>query len=197
MLRELHTRIWRSSRTLHVELDDALTVFTGATGAGKSLVIGALQFLLGMRTSATTLRPGASEGRVSGVFLVDSPKVRSELSNLADIAIDEPEILVTRRLLANGRGSCSLKRSARHGLNAPADRRATGGHPRQYDHQFLLSPANQLRVLDTFAGCDELRSELGAAYQAWRERVDQRAKLAEGVDLRANSSSCTNFRQPK
>lgn len=193
MLRELHISNLAIIEDVHVELDEALTVFTGATGAGKSLVIGALQFLLGMRTSATTLRPGASEGRVSGIFVVDSPKVRSELSQLADVAIDEPEILITRRLLANGRGSCSINgQPITVSMLQQVGERLVDIHG-QYDHQFLLSPANQLRVLDTFAGCDELRSEVGAAYQAWRECIEQRERLAEGVDLRRQQLELYEF----
>jgi DNA repair protein RecN (Recombination protein N) len=193
MLRELHISNLAIIEDIHVELDDELTVFTGATGAGKSLVIGALQFLLGMRTSATTVRPGAGEGRVSGVFVVNSPKVLADLSALADITIDQPDVLVTRRLLANGRGSCSINgHPITVAMLQQVGERLVDIHG-QYDHQFLLSPANQLRVLDSFSGGDELRDQLAEAYRTWQEFLAQRSRLAEGGDLRRQQLELYDF----
>ena len=60
---------------VRIELDPGLNCFTGATGAGKSLVIGAVEVLLGLRSPAEMLRPGADEGRVSGVFEIRNPEL--------------------------------------------------------------------------------------------------------------------------
>src|SRR6187549_1571116 len=70
MLRELHISNLAVIADARVELAGGLNCFTGATGAGKSLVIGAIEVLLGMRSPAEMLRPGVDEGRVSGVFEV-------------------------------------------------------------------------------------------------------------------------------
>src|SRR5829696_4519146 len=70
MLRELHISNLAVISDVRIELAGGLNCFTGATGAGKSLVIGAIEVLLGMRSPAEMLRPGADEGRVSGVFEV-------------------------------------------------------------------------------------------------------------------------------
>ena len=68
MLRELHISNLAVIADARVELAPGLNCFTGATGAGKSLVIGAIEVLLGMRSPGEMLRPGVDEGRVSGVF---------------------------------------------------------------------------------------------------------------------------------
>ncbi|HSZ57925.1 MAG TPA: AAA family ATPase, partial [Tepidisphaeraceae bacterium] len=68
MLRELHISNLAVIADARVELGAGLNCFTGATGAGKSLVIGAIELLLGLRSAAELLRPGVEEGRVSGVF---------------------------------------------------------------------------------------------------------------------------------
>jgi DNA repair protein RecN (Recombination protein N) len=193
MLRELHISNLAIIEDVHVELDDALTVFTGATGAGKSLVIGALQFLLGTRSSAQTLRPGASEGRVSGTFFVANDRLRSELGQLADVAMDEPELLITRRLLANGRGSCTVNgQPVTVSMLQQIGERLIDIHG-QYDHQFLLSPSNQLRVLDAFVECEDLREQVAVAHRAWQDAQAERAKLAEGVELRRQQLELFEF----
>src|SRR4051794_24340814 len=68
MLRELHISNLAVISDVRIELGPGLNCFTGATGAGKSLVIGAIEVLLGLRSPAEMLRPGAEEGRVSGVL---------------------------------------------------------------------------------------------------------------------------------
>src|SRR6184192_3184364 len=98
MLRELHISNLAVIADARIELDAGFNCFTGATGAGKSLVIGAVEVLLGLRSAAEMLRPGADEGRVSGVFEIHSPRVLGEIQRLSDIPVasDGGEILVTR-----------------------------------------------------------------------------------------------------
>lgn len=77
MLRELHISNLAIIETVDIELAPGLNVFTGQTGAGKSLILGALELLLGIRSGgeeATMLvRPGCTEARVCGLFETASP----------------------------------------------------------------------------------------------------------------------------
>src|SRR3954465_15470919 len=109
MLREMHISNLAVISDAKIELGAGLNCFTGATGAGKSLIIGAVELLLGLRSAAEMLRSGAEEGRVSGVFEV-SPAVLKKIEAAADIAVgdDGGEILMTRRLSVSGRSSISL-----------------------------------------------------------------------------------------
>ena len=75
MLRELHISNLAVIADARIELSPGLNCFTGATGAGKSLVIGALEVLLGLRSPAEMLRAGADEGRVSGVFDIQNAEL--------------------------------------------------------------------------------------------------------------------------
>src|SRR5205085_222452 len=110
MLRELHISNLAVISDVRIEFDPGLNCFTGSTGAGKSLVIGALEVLLGLRSPAEMLRPGADEGRVSGVFDVRQADMLRAIERLTDspIAADGGELLLTRRLYASGRSSISL-----------------------------------------------------------------------------------------
>src|SRR5215210_2210156 len=100
MLRELHISNLAVIADARIELAAGLNCFTGATGAGKSLVIGAIEILLGLRSPAEMLRPGVDEGRVSGVFEVRNPDTLARLEALTDVRVtqDGGELLLTRRL---------------------------------------------------------------------------------------------------
>src|SRR5205085_8435797 len=97
MLRELHISNLAVISDVRIEFDPGLNCFTGSTGAGKSLVIGALQVLLGLRSPAEMLRPGVDEGRVSGVFDVENPDLLKKIQALTDVDVtaDGGELLLT------------------------------------------------------------------------------------------------------
>src|SRR3954451_5947263 len=100
MFSELHISNLAVISDARIELAPGLNCFTGATGAGKSLVIGALEVLLGLRNPSEMLRSGADAGRVSGVFDVRSKEMLREIERVTDVQISAEggEILVTRRL---------------------------------------------------------------------------------------------------
>src|SRR6185437_14494464 len=110
MLRELHISNLAVISDTRIELSAGLNCFTGATGAGKSLVIGAIEVLLGLRSPAEMLRPGVEEGRVSGVFEIRGEETLRKIEQAADMDVGEHggELLLTRRLYASGRSSISL-----------------------------------------------------------------------------------------
>src|SRR6187397_591290 len=110
MLRELHISNLAVITDARVELAPGLNCFTGATGAGKSLVIGAIELLLGLRSANEMLRPGVEEGRVSGIFEIRSQEVRRNIEAATDLPIsdDGDELLLARRIHASGRSSIGL-----------------------------------------------------------------------------------------
>src|SRR5262249_33592346 len=156
------------------------------TGAGKSLVIGAIEVLLGMRSPAEMLRPGVEEGRVSGVFEVRDREVLGQIEKLSDAPIgsDGGELLLTRRLYASGRTSVSLNGNPiTLGMLKQVAERLVDVHG-QHDHQFLLKPSNQLDVLDQFAGLGELRSRYHETYAQLQGAKQRLADLSANRTLR-------------
>src|SRR5436190_12415325 len=107
MLRELHISNLAVIADVRIELDSGFNCFTGATGAGKSLIIGAIEVLLGLRSPSEMLRPGVEEARVSGLFDVRDGQALGEIAEIVDapIAQDGGELLLVRRLHASGRSS--------------------------------------------------------------------------------------------
>ena len=195
MLRELHISNLAVIADAKVELAPGLNCFTGATGAGKSLVIGAIEVLLGLRSPAEMLRPGVDEGRVSGVFDVRSPELLARIENLTDASItsDGGELLLTRRLYASGRSSISLNGNPiTLGMLKQVAEHLVDVHG-QHDHQFLLKPANQLDVLDQFAGTGELRASYHAVYERLRSAQSRLEALSANRTLREQQLELYRF----
>src|SRR3954463_14953749 len=195
MLRELHISNLAVISDVRIELSSGLNCFTGATGAGKSLVIGAIEVLLGMRSPAEMLRPGADEGRVSGVFEVRNRSLLKEVERVTDVPVtaDGGELLVTRRLYASGRSSVSLngnpitlsmlKAAAEHLVDVHG----------QHDHQYLLKPSNQLAVIDEYGNLDALRGQYHDAYEKVSLAKQRMADLSASKALREQQLELYRF----
>src|SRR5436309_13113681 len=103
MLRELYVQNLALIEDVRVELQPGFGAWTGETGAGKSLLLGALGVLLGERGSSDLLRAGAEELRVTGRFEVDAEDQRTQIEGFLGSALEEPEIILARRLNRSGR----------------------------------------------------------------------------------------------
>src|SRR3954454_5881775 len=178
MLRELHISNLAVIADARIELAAGLNCFTGATGAGKSLVIGALEVLLGLRSPAEMLRAGADEGRVSGVFEIENAELLKRIEQATDVQVtsDGGELLLTRRLYASGRSSVSLNGNPiTLGMLKQVAEHLVDVHG-QHDHQYLLKPSTQLDVLDQFGDLLPLRKQYHDVYE---KLVDAKRRLAE------------------
>src|SRR3954452_4594947 len=166
MLRELHISNLAVIADVRIELAGGLNCFTGATGAGKSLVIGAIEVLLGLRSPAEMLRAGAEEGRVSGEFEVRDKRllVDIERATVVPVTSEGGELLLTRRLYASGRTSVSLNgHPITLGMLKSVAEALVDVHG-QHDHQYLLKPSNQLDVIDHYAELWPLRERYHDVY---------------------------------
>jgi DNA repair protein RecN (Recombination protein N) len=195
LLRELHISNLAVIADARIELHGGLNCFTGATGAGKSLVIGAVEVLLGLRSPAEMLRAGADEGRVSGVFEIHSKDVQREIERITDVpvAAEAGEILLTRRLYASGRSSVSLSgHPITLGMLKQVADLLIDVHG-QHDHQFLLKPANQLDVLDQFGGLAELRQQYRQVYDQLQSAKSRLEELSANRTLREQQLELYQF----
>lgn len=194
MLRHLHIQNLAVIADASIELAPGLNCFTGQTGAGKSLVLGAFEILLGLRTAGDMLRPGADDGRVSGVFEVRDATVAASLSETLDQTIEPgEELLITRKLFASGRTSVSVNgQPATAAMVKKAGEQLVDIHG-QHDHQYLLKPANQLDILDQFARCEDTRAEFARVYQQLRDLQRRRDELSTSDKLRTQQIDLYTF----
>jgi DNA repair protein RecN (Recombination protein N) len=193
MLSKLYIKNLAIIQELEVEFDEAFNVFTGQTGAGKSLIIGAVELLLGFRPSAQMVRTGASEAILIGVFDLSAPGMRKELAELCDIPIEEDELILQRKIQASGKTSNSA-----NGIPIPMATLKQIGEilvdiHGQHENQSLLRPAAQLQLLDIFAGTEKLAEEFSLVHHEWQEAITQKRSLSERVELRRQQIDLYEF----
>ncbi|NNM86684.1 MAG: DNA repair protein RecN [Phycisphaerales bacterium] len=194
MLRELHISNLAIIADAVVELSPGLNCFTGQTGAGKSLVIGALEILLGLKSPQNMLRPGAAEARVTGVFYLESAAIRARLSQAADIPLAaEPEIVLARRIFESGRTSASINGTPISGQALKIIGEALADIHGQHDAQFLLKPVNQLAVLDDFAASGDAAARFAALHAQRRQVAATLAELEGAQTLRRQQMELCEF----
>ncbi|MHB1156558.1 MAG: DNA repair protein RecN [Phycisphaerales bacterium] len=198
MLRELHISNLAIIEDAHIELGERLNCFTGETGAGKSLVLGSFEVLLGLRSTADLLRDGAEEGRVSGVFELRDPHIIAAINEAVDTGLEHDgqhpaQLLVTRKLFASGRTSVTINgQPATIQMLQAVGELLVDVHG-QHDHQYLLKPGNQLLMLDRFAGCDELRERFGESHRQLTELRQKQAELEASATLRRQQLELYEF----
>ncbi|HAF85007.1 MAG TPA: DNA repair protein RecN, partial [Sphaerochaeta sp.] len=174
MLERLEIHHYALIDDVAINFGEGFSVITGETGAGKSILLGALALLLGERSDAQAIRSGCDSATVSATFFLGDnvpPVIGSYLSENA-LALDDGALLLCRSVRSNGRSSASIQgRAATRG-----DLTLLGEElldiSAQRDHQSLLSSANQLLVLDAFGNCH-------AEKQAYQELFKQVQSLEQ------------------
>ncbi|MGE5755055.1 MAG: DNA repair protein RecN [Planctomycetaceae bacterium] len=168
MLRELSVQNLALIEDVHVELSAGYCAWTGETGAGKSLLLTALGLVLGGKASAELVREGKGEARAAAVFELSDPAPRAEVEAVLGGPLDDDQLILTRRISAQGRGAAQA-----NGLPVTvATLQALGArliaiHGQREGHA-LLDPDHQRALLDTHGGLEPLLAE----YRARREAQD-------------------------
>ncbi|HDZ89898.1 MAG: DNA repair protein RecN [Deltaproteobacteria bacterium] len=175
MLSQLNIADFAIIKHLELSLREGLNTLSGETGAGKSIIINAINLILGGRSSADLIRTGCDRAVVEGLFVF--PRAPHELRRLLEqegIPFED-ELLIRRIISREGRnrvfinGSLStLQTLSRLG---PRLISISG----QYEHQLLLKPDNHLFILDGFSGLEQERAslaELFRKYHSLKEDLD-------------------------
>ncbi|MEL0169912.1 MAG: DNA repair protein RecN [Pseudomonadaceae bacterium] len=154
---------------LELELGGGMSVITGETGAGKSIMLDALALTLGDRADSGAVRPGADKADILATFDIrDIPEARHWLEE-RDLAQDDEQVILRRVITAEGRS-----RGYINGAPCPQqDLRALGEmlidiHS-QHEHQSLLKTDTHRRLLDEYAGAGELARQVQLAAQRCRQ----------------------------
>lgn len=177
MLQELYITNFVLIDKVTVNLCERLNVFSGATGVGKSLVIGALNFILGGRVTSNVVSNGKDEATVIGKFYIKDTCLLSQIKKLSGNHEIEEELLIQRSIDTNGRSRCRindvpitvsvLKEIGEMLVNIHG----------QHEHEALLRGGNQLYILDDFGGISPLRDEFSEIYRQVTEKTKLRDLL--------------------
>ena len=165
MLGRLHVMNYALIDDLEVEFGAGLNIITGETGAGKSILVGALGLVLGMRASPDVIRTGEKKCTVEAIFELYPEHPGLKPLEEMGIETDGGELILRREVLAEGRSRCyanglAIPVRALHDLG-----RALVDLHGQHDHQSLLDPEQHLNFLDGFGGLQNQRSQVEKTYQ--------------------------------
>ncbi|CEM60611.1 DNA repair protein RecN [Treponema phagedenis] len=163
--------------SLSLDFASGFNVLSGETGAGKSILIGALSFLLGGKAGTDILRTGAEEGWVSGSFYLD-PQHKAATAWLAerDIEPENGRILLRRSIKQNGRSAAWIQSYPVARTDLEVFTSFLVDIHGQHDHQSLFKIAEHRRFLDAYAGLEEETAAFTALYT---ELSEKRAELEQ------------------
>ncbi|MDR0710283.1 MAG: DNA repair protein RecN [Spirochaetaceae bacterium] len=171
MLEELTVRNYALIDSLTISFQDGLTILTGETGAGKSIMVGALSFLLGAKADPAVIRTGAEEAGVSALLSLrkDNAEALGWLSG-RDIETDDGELVIRRSVKSTGRGAAYIQ-------NVPVTRADLEEFMAllfdihgQHAHESLLRKENHRRYLDRFAGLGDEAGEFNRLFLSLAEK---------------------------
>ena len=178
MLQSLYVRDYALIEELEMEFGSGLNIITGATGAGKSILIGALSMILGERANTDVVRGDAKKAVVEGIFDdADTDRIRSVLEENAIETDPLPRVILRRRITERGsRGFVNDTPATLDVMRAVAAE-LIDLHG-QHEHQSLLHTETHLRLLDSFGGLGGLVEHYQKKRQHVADLVAEREQLA-------------------
>ncbi len=175
MLKEIYIRNLAVIREAVIPLEKKLNIFTGETGAGKSILINGINAVLGQRCSKDIVRTGCDKAVITALFTELSEEVCGKLDELG-ISHDNEEITVTREISADGGSVARINsRTASASLLKEIGSMLINIHG-QHDNQILLDSEKHLQILDDFGGDDTLLEQYRVTF---RELQQTARKLGE------------------
>lgn len=183
MLRDLLIKDFAIIDSLHLSFTEGLNILSGETGAGKSIIVGALNLLLGGRTSAELIRTAKEEAVVEAVFDIKANASARRCLQASGIEIDEEQVILRRIISRSGKNKIFI-----------GDRLATmqmlaqlGGAlldiSGQYSQQLLLQTENHLDILDTYGGLLPVRETYQEQFNHFNDTLRELKRL---LDLEKN-----------
>jgi len=180
MLERLNIRGYAIIDSLEIEFHDGLTILSGETGAGKSILIGALSLVLGGKGAPSAVRSGLEEAEVSGVIRVEDSTDATAWLELHEITPEDGRVIVRRILKQTGRGSIFLQSTP-----------VTRGDLReltsllfdmhgQHEHQSLLKKSTHRTMIDRFGRLESEVESFSALFHSLSSMRSDLAKVVEG-----------------
>ncbi len=188
MLKELIIHNFAIIRDLEVSFQRGLSIMSGETGAGKSIIVGAVNLILGSRASQEMIRTGSSEAMVEAVFHL--PGQHSLRQKFTEWGLEDqgPEVIIRRVINRSGRNRIFLCDQSITLQQLQVMAQGLISVSGQHEHQILLDPELHMGLLDTFGNLDREVREVRESYMAWsrcreelqklrREREEQSSRL--------------------
>ncbi len=183
MLHELSIRNLATVESLLIEFNPGMSVITGETGAGKSVILGALGLTLGDRADKGTVRNGAAKADLSAEFNIANIASAKLWLEAHDLDQDDVDVCILRRVVtSDGRSKGYINGSP----VTMASLRELGEmlidiHS-QHEHQSLLNKSTHLRLLDDFSVDPDLSAKLQSTWKQWQQNYQQMRQLKSATE---------------
>lgn len=173
---------------IHVDLCSGLNVFTGETGAGKSVLLDALAFGLGSRAQTTLIREGAHEASVTLVFELIPPYTFLEDLH---IPIEDNTLIIRRFMTKDGKGKCFINDTA----TTVSSLKTLGESLIEIHGQFdrLLLPTHHRMALDSFGDLEPLSKEVQETYEKWKKAERDLFQTKQILQTQLENKEYTEF----
>ncbi len=177
MLTQIYVKNFVLIDAVRLDLDSRMSVFTGETGAGKSLLIDAIGLLCGQRASAGYVKRGAQRAIIEGVFSLRPNSRAAALLAQQGFELEDDELIISREITAEGKSSVRLNQRA---ITAAFLRELSTElidiHS-QHDNQYLLQSRYHLQLLDRYCEDERLLQTVRDAYRAYHDLQVRMDKL--------------------
>jgi len=178
MLQSLYVRDYALIEELEMEFGSGLNIITGATGAGKSILIGALRMILGERANTDVVRGDSKKAVVEGIFDdADTERIRAVLEDHSIDTAPLPRVILRRRITERGSRGFINDTPATLDVMRTVAAELIDLHG-QHEHQSLLRTETHLRLLDSFGGLGTLVDQYEQKRNEVAELIDERESLA-------------------
>lgn len=192
MLTELIIHNLAVIRHLEVSFGTGLNILSGETGAGKSILVGAVNLILGSRASQDLIRTGANEAAVEAVFHV--PAKDALVQYLSDLGQDfTGELVVLRTVSRTGRSRVFVNDQLVTLQQFQPMAKFLASISGQHEHQSLLNPELHLGLLDAFGNLEPLAHQVAKVYEQWSEVAGELARLRRSKKERADQVDWFRF----
>ena len=183
MLLEISIKNFAIIEAISLNFEKGMTVLTGETGAGKSIIIDAMNMMLGARATTDVIRHGAPKAEIEGLFSIENSQALQEIFDEQGLELGD-EIIIRREILQNGR---SVSRVNGQMVNLSV-LRAIGQHlvdiHGQHDQEELMRPQLHIQMLDEFGDTDflELKQSYQTNFEAYRQMRKQLLEIKKNQE---------------
>ncbi|MEK5197705.1 DNA repair protein RecN [Staphylococcus sp. FSL H8-0121] len=178
MLQTLSIKQFAIIDELEIQFSDGLTVLSGETGAGKSIIIDAIGQLIGMRASSDYVRHGEKKAIIEGIFDIDNSKDAIHVLQNLNIDIDEDFLLVKREIFSSGKSICRINNQTITLQDLRKVMQELLDIHGQHETQSLLKQKYHLQLLDNYAG-DQYSQLLSEYHSVFNQYKAKRKELEE------------------
>jgi DNA repair protein RecN (Recombination protein N) len=192
LIREINIQNFALIEDISLELDPGLNIFTGETGAGKSMVVDAVAVATGRKGGPDLVRAGESKAVVEIAFEIPDDEFREKLGNMG-IDVEEDILIIRREITASGRTRCFVNRSLVTVSTLSEMFRGLIEIHGQHEHQAIFSSEEQMRYLDRFGGLEAMRAQFSRKYDEFRRLKGRYEELVSGERERGRRLDMINF----